>query len=102
MVTLEPPVLVTVSDRDCLLPTVTLPKLRLDGLGDKSPGEIPVPDNAMLRVGLEALEVMVMLPLALAAEVGANETLKVVLWPAVRVSGVEIPLRVNPLPLITT
>jgi hypothetical protein len=102
MVTLEPPLLVTVSDSDSLLPTVTLPKLRLVGFAPSVPGVTPVPDNGIVRVGLEALEVMVMLPLALAAEVGANETLKVVLWPAVRVSGVVIPLRVKPLPLIAT
>src|SRR5208283_1925690 len=102
MVTLDPPVLVTVSDRDCLLPTVTLPKLRLVGLGDRSPGEIPVPDNGMVSVGFDALEVMVTLPLAPAAEVGANETLKVVLCPAVRVTGAVVPLRLNPVPLIAT
>ncbi len=102
MVTVEPPVLVTFSDKDVLLPTVTLPKLKLAGLGDRSPGEIPVPDNGMVSVGLEALEVMVTLPLALAAEVGANFTLKLVLCPAVRVSGAVIPLRLNPVPLAAT
>ena len=102
MVTVEPPVLVIFSDKDVLLPTVTLPKLRLVGLGARSPGEIPVPDNGMVRVGSEALEVMVMLPLALAAEEGANFTLKLVLCPAVNVTGVEMPLRLKPLPLAAT
>jgi hypothetical protein len=54
----------------------------------------------MVRVGLDAVEVMVTLPLALAADVGANLTLKVVLWPAVRVSGVVMPLRLKPVPLM--
>jgi hypothetical protein len=54
----------------------------------------------MVRVGLDAVEVMVTLPLALAAERGANLTVKVALWPAVRVNGVVIPLRLKPVPLI--
>ena len=94
--------LVTVSDKDCLFPTVTLPKLRLVGLSPNVPGVTPVPDRGMVRVGFEALEVMVRLPLALPADDGANETLKVALCPAVRVTGVVIPLKLNPEPLIAT
>ena len=100
--TLEPPVLVNVSDKDCLLPTVTLPKLRLVGFDPSAPGAIPVPDNGMFRVGLEALEVIVTLPLALPADVGVNVTVKVALWPADSVAGVVIPLRLYPVPLIPT
>ena len=59
-----------------------------------------MPDKGIVRVGLDAVEVMVTLPLAIAADVGANLTLKVVLWPAVRVSGVVIPLRLNPVPVM--
>jgi len=92
--------LVTVSDRDWLLPTVTLPKLRLVGFDPSVPWATPVPDKGIVRVGLDAVEVMVTLPLAIAADVGANLTLKVVLWPAVRVSGVVIPLRLNPVPVM--
>ena len=98
--TLEPPVLVTVSDKVWLLPTVTLPKLRLAGFEPRVPCVTPVPDNGMVRVGFDAVEVMVTLPLALAADRGANLTLKVALWPAVRVTGVVIPLRLNPVPLM--
>ena len=83
-----------------MLPTVTLPKLRLVGFDPSVPWATPVPDKGMFRVGLEAVEVRVTLPLALAADVGANLTLKVVLWPAVRVSGVVIPLRLNPVPVM--
>jgi len=83
-----------------LLPTVTLPKLRLVGFDPSVPWATPVPDNGMVRVGLDAVEVIVTLPLALAADVGANLTLKVVLWPAVRVSGVVMPLRLKPVPLM--
>jgi hypothetical protein len=99
-VTLEPPVLVTVSDNDWLLPTVTLPKLRLVGFAPRVPWATPVPDNGMVKVGLDAVEVMVTLPLALAADWGANATLKLALCPAVRVNGVVIPLRLNPVPLM--
>lgn len=49
---------------------------------------------------MEAFEVMVTLPLPLPADAGVNAALKVALWPAVRVIGVLIPLRVNPVPLI--
>src|SRR5438270_128376 len=59
IVTLEPPVLVTDSDRDCLIPTFTLPKLRLVGFEPSAPGATPLPDNAMVSEGFEASEVMV-------------------------------------------
>ena len=100
--TLEPPVLVIVSDRDWLLPTVTFPKLRLVGFDPSVPCVTPVPVTGIVRVGLDAVEVMVTLPLALAADSGANVTVKVALWPAVSVTGAVIPLRLNPVPLITT
>ena len=91
-----------VSDRDCLFPTVTLPKPRLVGLAPSVPGVTPVPDRGMVRVGFEALEVMVRLPLALPADDGANDTLKVALCPAISVTGAVIPLKLNPEPLIAT
>ena len=94
--TLVPPVLVTVSDTDFLFPTVTVPKLMLLGSAPKPPGEVPVPDRGMVRVGFEALDVIAMLPLALPAEDGLNKTVKVVLCPADKVSGAVIPSRVNP------
>ena len=93
---------VTVSDRDCLFPMVTLPKLRDVGSAPSVPGATPVPDRGMVRVGFEALEVIVRFPLALPADDGANETLKVALCPAVRVTGVVIPLKLNPDPVIAT
>ena len=102
MVTLVPPVLVTVSDRDWLFPTVTLPKLRLVGFDPKAPGVTPVPVSGMVRVGSEALEVTVTVPVALPAAVGVNVTLKVALWPEVSVTGAVMPLRLNPVPLIAT
>ena len=85
-----------------MLPTVTLPKLRLAGLGDSDPAARPVPDNPMLRVGFEAFDVTVTVPVALPAVEGVNVTLKVVLAPAANVTGVEIPLKLNPVPLTAT
>lgn len=102
MVTLEPPVLVTVSDRDCLPPTITLPKLRLVRLEASAPGVTPEPDNGTVKVGVVAFEEIVRLPVSLAAEGGANVTLKLVLCPAVSVTGAAIPLSVKPVPLIPT
>src|SRR5215470_4197075 len=100
MVTLDPPVLVTVSERDLLLPRVMLPKPRLVGFDPRVPAVTPVPVRGMVRVGLEALEVMVTVPVALLAAVGVNVTLKVALCPGVRVTGAVMPLIVNPVPLI--
>ena len=94
--------LVTVSDRDCLFPTVTLPKLRLVGLAPSVPGVTPLPDKGMVRLGFDALDVRVRLPLALPADDGVNDTLKVALCPAVSVTGVVIPVKLNPEPLIAT
>jgi hypothetical protein len=101
-VTLVPPVLVTVSDRDLLLPTVTLPRARLVGFGPNTPGATPVLDSGIVRVGLDAFEVIVILPLTLPAEAGVDVTLKLALCPAVSVMGAVIPLRLNPVPLIPT
>jgi len=98
MVRLEPPVFVTVSDIDSLLPTVTLPKPRLDGLSPKAPGETPVPVNGKVSVAFDAFELIVTFPLTLPAAWGANVTVKVVLCEAFNVSGVVIPLIWNPDP----
>jgi hypothetical protein len=102
IVTLEPPALVTVSDRDLLLPTVTLPRLRLVGFDPNAPGATPVPVSGMVRVELEAFEVTVRLPLTIPADAGVNLTLKVALCPAVSVAGVVIPLKLSPVPLMPT
>ncbi len=85
-----------------MLPTVTLPKFRFAGLAPSVPGDTPVPDREMLRVGFVALDVIVTLPLALPEEEGANETLKVALCPALNVTGAVIPLKLNPAPLTAT
>jgi hypothetical protein len=79
IVTVEPPVFVTVSDSPRLLPTVTVPKFRLVGLAPSAPTAAPVPDNATDSEGLGAFDVIVTLPLALPDAFGANVTVNVVL-----------------------
>lgn len=54
----------------------------------------------MLKVVFEALEMILTLPLAPVADAGVNVTVKVALCPAVSVTGVVIPLMLNPLPLM--
>ena len=73
--TLVPPVFVIVPDKDWFEPTVTLPKLSELGLELSCPGvAVPVPDREMVSVGFEALDVTVIVLLALPVEVGANFT----------------------------
>ena len=81
-----------------MLPTVTLPKVRLVGFDPIVPGATPVPDSGIFRVG--AVEVRVTLPVTLPADAGVNETVKLALCPAVSVSGAVIPVKVKPVPLI--
>lgn len=100
--TLVPPVFVSVSESVAVWPTVSLPKLRLDGFGLRVPTVTPVPESATLRVGFEAFDVTVRVPLALPADAGSKETLNVVLCPAVRVTGVVMPLKPKPVPVTAT
>ena len=79
IVTLEPPEFVNVPESDCVPPTVTVPNPRVAGFEVIAPAAAPIPDNGIVALGLEAFEVMVMLPLADPETVGANFTLKVVL-----------------------
>lgn len=91
-----------VSESDPVLPTFTLPKLRLVGFALKAPGATPVPDIGIVSVGLVAVEVIVRLPLIAPAAVGTNLTVNVVLCPPLSVRGVVIPLTLIPAPLIPT
>lgn len=102
IVTLLPPVLVTVSDIDWVLPSVTLPKLKLGELALSAPGATPVPESAIVVVGVEASEVTVTSPLVLPGEVGLKLMLKLVLAPALRVFGRLMPETANSLPLTET
>jgi hypothetical protein len=99
MVRLDPPELVSVSDKLLLLPIWTLPNPRLVGFAVSVPCVTPVPESGMLKLGFEPFEVMLTLPLAAPLVVGANSTVNDVLWPAFNVKGKASPLRLNPAPL---
>jgi hypothetical protein len=92
MVTLEAPVLVRVSESVWLLPTCTLPKLRLLAVAVSDPDVTPVPDSGTLRLAFEALLVMERLPPADPPVVGANLTLKATLCPGAKTTGKFGPL----------
>ncbi len=99
IVTEDPPVLVSVSLNDFEVLTWTLPNARLVGLAVSVPCVTPVPESAMLKLGFEALEVMLTLPLAAPLAVGEKSTVNDELWPAVKVKGNDRPLKLNPVPL---
>lgn len=98
-VTLDPPEFVNIPDSDCSPPSVTVPKAKLVGFAVTAPAVAPVPDNGMVRLGFEAFEVTVTLPVTDPEIMGANLTAKVVLCPALKVKGAVIPLRVKSEPL---
>ena len=81
-----------------LLPTVTLPKLRLAGLAASS-RLTPVPERETVAGELVALLTTERLPVTLPVVVGVKAMLKVAVWPAVRVKGRESPLRPKPVPV---
>lgn len=99
MVTLEPPVFVTVSANAWLLPTLTVPKFKLVGLAPSAPCATPVPVTGTASEGFGASDVIVTVPLAAPAAFGANVTVSVVVFEALIASGVVMPLKVNPVPL---
>jgi hypothetical protein len=56
---------------------------------------MPVPDMGIFKVGFEASDVTVMPPTTVPEDVGKNVTLKLRLWPALRVVGKLKALRVK-------
>ena len=100
MLTAEPPVLVSVTVADFVVPSVTLPNASLVGLSESVPTETPVPVSDMVSVGFDAFDVIVTVPLALPAVCGANVTENVVLCEGFSVRGAVIPLSWNPVPLM--
>jgi hypothetical protein len=100
IVTVDPPVLVSVSGKLWLLPICTLPKLKLDGLGLRVPAVTPLPARGMLRVGFDALLVIAMLPLTDPDDAGVNNTAKATLWPAPNEAGRLSPLIEKPVPVV--
>lgn len=102
IVELIPPTLVNVSDKVWVVDTGTLPKLRVVGFDTRVPGEVPVPVRGIVKVGFDASELTVTLPLLAPLDSGVKETLNVALCPAVNVTGAEIPLTLNPVPVTAT
>jgi hypothetical protein len=81
-----------------VLPTVTSPKLRLAGLALRR-RLTPVPERETVAGEFVALLTTEMLPVTLPVVEGAKLTLKVAVWPAVKVRGNVSPVRLNPVPL---
>src|SRR5215475_12969648 len=71
------PVAFRVAGKLEFVPTTTFPKFRLDGFTESCPAGVPVPDNGITRLGLEASETMVRFPLTVPDDCGAKITLKV-------------------------
>ena len=90
-----PPELVTLVASVLLLPICTLPKVRLAGFALRAAALATVPDNPMLSVGLDALLTIAKLPEAVPVLTGVKLTVKLVLWPALRLSGKLRPLTTN-------
>lgn len=86
-----------------LLPTTTLPTARVLGDTPSCPTVVvPVPDNEMFMVGVEAFDVTVRVPLAEPAVVGLKLMLTVTLVPGANVNGTANVFIVKALPLIAT
>ena len=90
MLTFPVPVFVRVTGKDDGVPTVTLPKVRFEVLGESCGAEaVPVPDK--LTVNVASLVSIDMLPEEAPADFGAKETVKLTLRPGPIVMGVDSP-----------
>ena len=90
-----------VSVWELVTPTVTLPKLTLEGMMEIC-ACAPVPLRVIATGEFVALLTTVTLPERLPVEAGAKVTLKVVDCPAARLSGNAIPVTLKPAPLALT
>ena len=79
IMTVVPPVLVTVSVTDCWPPTVMLPKASLEGLAASCPAAIPAPDSEIVAVEFEALLAIVTVAVNDPTAAGVNARVKVAL-----------------------
>jgi len=99
IVTADPPVLVSVSERLELLPVWTLPKARLAGFAESWPSVMPVPERAIFSGELDAFDTIASVPLAAPAAVGVKVAVKVTLWVGFSVAGRVRPEIENPAPV---
>ena len=99
MVTFEFPLFVRVTLSGLLLPTSTVPKLKLVGLAPSSWVAVAAdPVRGIVSGGEGALLVSKIEPLTAPEPVGVNTTVKVVLAPAAIVAGKVRPVMVKPEP----
>jgi len=82
-----PPVLVSVTLCDCVLPTVTLPKASLPGFAASCPSVMPVPDKEMSVIALDASLPIAAVALKVPAALGVNARVRDALCPAAMVTG---------------
>ena len=73
-------------------------KLRLVGAGVRTAAPTAVPVKGIAKLGFEALDVTVTVPLALLGEVGENVTVNDVLCPGFNVTGGVMPEMLKPVP----
>ena len=99
IVTVVPPLLVTMTATDLLFPSVTFPKITLLGLAVSDPGATPVPASAMFRGDPGASEAIARLPVRFPEEAGANFTENVTAWLGVNVVGSVSPITEKPAPV---
>ena len=78
---------------------MTFVKVRLVGDAVKTAGAaVAVPVSGIDKLGFEAFDVTVTVPVNVPADVGANLTVNDVLCPGVRVTGGVMPEMLNPVP----
>ncbi len=97
------PVLLKFTDCEVVVPTATVPKPTLAGLTISCGWAVaPVPLRGIIRDGFEAVLVTVTLPLSAPDVAGVKVTANEVDCPPGSVSGTEMPLTANTLPLTAT
>lgn len=84
---------------ELLFPTTTLLNATLVGLAEICAWR-PVPIRAMVKGEPGKLFVIETLPLAAPLTVGANVTVKDVVWPGFKLAGADQPVKVNPGPVM--
>jgi hypothetical protein len=103
IVTFPFPLFVSVAPCELLLPTVTLPKLKVAGFNpSKWLTAVAVPDSEIVSGEFAALLVSAIDPLAFPLVFAANVILNVLLWPAAITNGRASPDVPNPVPVTTT
>jgi hypothetical protein len=91
MVALIPPIFVTATVCDWLLPVCTPLNLRLTGVAVRLAGITPLPESDMSNVVADPVTVNDNVPLLGPAAAGANRTPKVELCPGARINGSVSP-----------